>query len=247
MLKGMFQFLNNVNKFFRKEKKMKNAKYDLARTILGDDFISPEEIQEGSYYTRLKYGDEMLQYFTDTLPCEDALEWLRDNNYVLIAGPPSSMSILDVRGLHNRLFYSYYRAWYDECEWASSEWQKEAKPEWLMVRKGAVPDSVDKPLKEQVKLLLKGEHVPSVVEVAWCESRYKEIRGKWLFGLIEVRTSTLTLVRDHNSPGIEPHWIYGAVIIGWSNRCGIGVTKCLNYEKSWDLGLASARKPCSFK
>ena len=238
MLKGMFHF-------FRKENKVKNGKYDLARSILGDDFISPEEIQSG--YKGFNYCSEVLRYLADTFPSEEVVVWLHNNNYVLIAGPPSPMSILEIRHRYWDLFYTIYQNWYDKREWASSEWREEVKSEWIMIRKGAVPDSTDKPLREQEKLLLKGEHVPSITGVAWSEATYKENRGKWLFGSMEVRTSTLTLLQDHNSPGIQPHMVYGNVVFGWSNRGGIGVTACLDYQKCWDLGLASARKPGSFK
>src|ERR1700722_9002644 len=91
----------------------KQPNYDLARTILGKDFISPEEVAQSR---KITYTDEQLATFGETLPAQDVLEWCRDNGTMLSAGPPKAMSLLDVRALHAPYFYSKEGGWYAESK-----------------------------------------------------------------------------------------------------------------------------------
>ena len=60
--------------------------HNRAKLILGKDFITTEEISQAR---NLAYNDEQLKMFADTLPSEEDIIWLRDNNYALVAGPPN--------------------------------------------------------------------------------------------------------------------------------------------------------------
>lgn len=83
--------------------------YDLARSILGQDFISPKEIAKARNVT---YSDEQLAQAAATLPSQEVPQWFRDHNFFLIAGPPSEKSLLEVRELKSERFYSPTGGWY---------------------------------------------------------------------------------------------------------------------------------------
>ena len=54
--------------------KMEN--YELARTILGNDFITPEEVMKSC--REITYTKEQLAIFRRTIPGQEILEWCRD-------------------------------------------------------------------------------------------------------------------------------------------------------------------------
>jgi hypothetical protein len=199
--------------------------YDLARTILGKDFISPEEIAQAR---KLTYSDDLLQHFAETLPSEEVLQWLRDNGFVLIAGTPNPMSLLEVRNLNAQLFYSKEGGWYAEPKQKFSRDDK-VTAEWLMLRKTIVPNSTSKTWGEQEKLLSEVECVPNAPEATWGITTYKEIRNVWLLPDIYARTSSV------DSDG-------GRVIVGYSAVGGVSVRNDWGGDRYDDLGVSSARK-----
>ena len=56
-----------------------------ARSVLGDDIISPFNIAP---VWNLSYSEEQIQYLAKTFPSEDMLHWCKANNYALIVSPP---------------------------------------------------------------------------------------------------------------------------------------------------------------
>lgn len=172
---------------------MDKCNYDLASTILGEDLISPEEIMK---VRKLTYGDDLLQQFIKTLPNKEVLLWLRDNGFILVAGAPSPLSLLEIRNLNNRLFYCKSKGWYAE-EWRGFSRDDKVISEWLMLRKNVVPNSKriywdrDKHWAKQQKLLSEAEYIPNVAEMAWAITTYKTVRGIWLFPYIFAITSSI--------------------------------------------------------
>jgi len=77
--------------------------YELILEVLGDDFISPEKVAE---VRGVSYSSEQLKQLADTLPTQEQLQWCKENGYALVAGPPTKLSLLDVRSQKNSLFYS---------------------------------------------------------------------------------------------------------------------------------------------
>ena len=59
--------------------------HKLARLILGDDYITHEEITTAYDFN---YTEEQLEHFADTLPDRQTIFWLGANGYMLIAVPP---------------------------------------------------------------------------------------------------------------------------------------------------------------
>ena len=199
--------------------------YALVREILGDDFISPEEIAAARDIT---YSAEQLAELENTLPDRETLEWLRRNDFMLVAGSPREMSLLDIRELERSYFYSKEGGWYNS---ESEEFARNDKVtcRWLMLRKGIVPNSTRKTWNEQEKLLSDLEVVPNAAEQAWGMTVYKAVRGVYLLGGLCARTSSV------DSGGYR-------VCVGGFGGVGLGVDDWYDGGRDGFLGVASSRK-----
>lgn len=203
----------------------KMPNYDIARTILGKDFISPEEIATARGLT---YTDGQLATFGDTLPAQEVLEWCRDNGMMLVAGPPKSMSLLDVRALKAGYFYTKDGGWYADNRQKFARADK-VEPVWIALRKEPVADSLRKTWSEQSDLVVEPMVVPNVAETVWGLTVYKAVRGKYLLPNLYVRTSSC------GSGG-------GRVGVGRFDDDGLGVGSSWGDGRGDSLGVASARK-----
>lgn len=199
--------------------------YDLARQILGDDFITPEEVASAR---GLVYTDEQTKVLEVGIPSDEVIVWCRRNGYMLIPNPPEAMSFLRVRSINRELFYSKEGGWYAYQQFANEDRTEAAT--WLVIRKGIVPDSASKKWKEQLRLISDVERVPNAAEFSWALTTYKEVRGVYLMnGPIYVRTSSLvSKVRR--------------VFVGSFDSRGFSVNSCWDDSRDGDLGVASARK-----
>lgn len=191
---------------------MKAPDYELVRTILGKDFISPEEIMKSR--KGITYTDEQLSQFGETVPAQEILEWCRDNNFMLVAGPNRPMSLLEIRTMKNSYFYSKEGGWYAEQKQKFSQNDK-VETKWYMIRKDIVPESTSKNWGEQHALIIADtEFVPNAPEFVWAITTYKAVRDVYLFGRIYARTSSLDSDGDHVYVGdfddkglyVDDHW-----------------------------------------
>lgn len=179
--------------------------YELARNILGDDFITPYEVVE---VRDLSYSEAQLAAFENTLPSRKVLEWLGSNDYMLIAGPPT-LSLLGVRNINDTLFNSKN----DEGGWYATEGEEFSRtdtigPVWLALRKSVVPNSANKTWDEQQALLGNDERVPNITEVAWGLTTYYEVRGVYLMSNTWVRTFSISKGYRINIGGFDQEGIH---------------------------------------
>lgn len=198
--------------------------YDRARLILGKDFIPAEEISQNR---GVSYSNEQLVMFAGSLPVKDELMWLRNNDYMLVAGPPAQMSLLEIRDIKPGYFYTKTGGWY------SGEKEKFSRDEkvlvaWLGLRKKPVPDSISRDWDNQNLLLTKAERTPNSAETAWGITTYKAVRDIYLLNSVYVRTSSVVSVG-------------GRVYLGDFGPPGFGVNDCWDGLCDSSLGLASAR------
>lgn len=200
--------------------------YDLATMILGRDFVSPKEIT--AKYSSIVYTEEQLDAFESALPSREDLEWLRDNNFILLPGPNSSLSLLDIRNLNTAYFYAKTGGWYAE-EKQTFVSNDKTEVRWIALRKEAVPGSYSKNWEEQKALLSGLELVPNAAEAVWCITAYKAVRNINLFRSTYVRTSSLIAV------GFR-------VGVGYFDGKGLSVDYYWGGHRRDGLGLASARK-----
>ena len=203
----------------------KDPDYTLAKQILGDDFITPEEIAKAR---GVVYSSEHIESLANSIPPEDTLRWCRDNGYAIMTAPPTAMSLLDVRSFQNAHFYSKEGGWYEKD---AEKFSRDDKTTfgWLTIRKDIVPKSTSKNWNEQQKLISGVERVPNAAEMSWFITTYFEVRGVRLFERIYVRTSSLDSVGDR-------------VYVGYSVAKGLGVYYYWDGSRHDRLGLSSARK-----
>jgi hypothetical protein len=200
--------------------------FTLAREILGLNFISPQEIAAARGLT---YSAEQIAELERTLPNKETLEWLKRNDYYLVAGSPREMSLLDVRELERSYFYSKEGGWY------ANEAETFARTEkvtccWYMLRKGIVSSSTNKTWSEQEKLLSNLETAASTaVEQIWGMTCYKAVRGVYLLDSLYARTSSVCSHGNH-------------VLVGGFDGVGLGVDSWNDGLRYDYVGVSSSRK-----
>jgi len=199
---------------------------DLAHLILGDDFLSPEDVVAA--YGRT-YSDEQMKHFTETLPDFETLIWFRANGYMLVATPPTEMNLLQVRDLDNKLFYSKTEGWYADERHEFSRKVVVKAGEWLAIRKEPCPNSRSKNWAEQTVLLQDVEQVPNAPEVSYAVTAYYKVRGVYLLRGVYVRTSSVDADGDR-------------VIVGHFGDDGLYVGYYWADGRRGNIGVASSRK-----
>lgn len=204
----------------------KDSNYDLARAILGDDFISPQEVALAR--KGIVYSEEQIAHYAETLPSQDVLEWFRDHNFFLHAGPPAKKPLLIVRKLKPEYFYSPTRGWYEHRRETFSRTDM-AEPGWNALHKGPVPGSFGLLWPPQQQLLSEREEVPNAAAPTWGFTTYEAVRGVKLAQGTFMRTSSC------DSGGSR-------VIVGWGRGGGFRVSDWWSGMPSPDLGVASAWK-----
>jgi len=198
---------------------------NVAREILGVDFITPEEIMSVS--PDIKYVVAQMAEFERTLPCRAELMLLRDRGAILLPGPGAKKSLLEIRALNGEYFFCK-KGWYSHhCEQFSHEDKVGAK--WLKIRKKPASYSAGKNL-DDMRLRLSGEgYVPNIAEVAWSVTSYRAVRNIRLFPHIFVWTSS------EDSCGLR-------VFIGHNTRKGLSVNSLGDTIRYNSIGWAIAWK-----
>lgn len=198
--------------------------YALAQSILGADFITPEEVTKAR--SSIVYTDDQITALAENLPTEDVLKWCKENGYAVMPAPPTAMSTLDVREIQSAHFYSKTGSWYSDQKFARDD---KTSFGWLAIKKTPVANSTSKNWNEQNKLLSALEKVPNAAEMSWFSTTYFEVRGIRLFEGVYVRTSSLV------SGGLR-------VYVGYFDSDGLGVSGWYDDCRHGNLGLSAARK-----
>jgi hypothetical protein len=173
------------------------ASYTTAQSILGMDFITPEEVIEKVRLSRV-YNEIELRALVETVPSVENLQWCKDNGYAVMPAPPSDLSLLDIHALAPGNFYSKTGDLYADHEFARKD---KTTFGWLAVRKTPVPNSGKRAWHKQQQLLSGIEHVPNVAEMTWFITTYFAVRGGHLFSNVYVRTSSLDSGGNHVRTG----------------------------------------------
>jgi hypothetical protein len=198
--------------------------YGLAQSILGADFITPEEVTKAR--GAIVYTDEQITALAESLPSEDVLKWCKDNGYAVMPAPPTAMSTLDVREIQSAHFYSKTGGWYADQKFARED---KTSFGWLLIKKTPVSNSTSKNWNEQNKLLSALEKVPNAAEMSWFITTYFEVRGVRLFEGVYVRTSSLDSGGHH-------------VNVGLFDSGGLYVNDYWDDHRNDYIGLSAARK-----
>ena len=200
------------------------APYGLAQSILGTDFITPEEVTKAR--PSIVYTVEQITALAESLPSEDVLKWCKDNGYAVMPAPPTAMPLLDVREIKSSHFYSKTGGWYADQKFARED---KTSFGWLAIKKTPVSNSTNKKWDEQSKLLSALEHIPNAAEMSWFITTYFEVRGIRLFESVYVRTSSL------DSGGFS-------VDVGHFDSMGLLVNYYWDDNRNDNLGVSASRK-----
>lgn len=153
--------------------------FSLARSVLGEDFISPEEIMAAR--PEFTYSGDQLLLLSASMPELEVLELCKEKGMLLIPGPPKKLSLGDIQSvLGNKIVFA------DSPYWHSCQ----ARPGWIAIRKEQLPNSTKKSYREQRLLVSKGEYVPNIAEMGWLIATVIGVRRIILFEHIMVRTAT---------------------------------------------------------
>lgn len=210
--------------------------YTLARSILGADFISAEEIAAARC---LDYTEYQLIELGRKLPDQEALEWCRDNGMILVAGPPSAMTILDMRAIHADFFYSKGEhqndiGWYDDVNEEFARTDKVEELIWIAFHKEPVKGSLNKTWPDQWTLVVEPMMVLNAAEATWALTTYRAVRDTYLLNDLCVRTSSLAnlslVLGDHR------------VIVGGFDTQGLRICFCWDGNRADTLGMSFGRK-----
>ena len=201
---------------------------ELARLILGDDFLSPEDMAKAYGWS---YTDDQLANFAETLPDLETLKWLKSNGGLLQATPPNDCNLIQVSCLNNKNKVSYYQSevWYAKGEQKFARNDVVKSGEWLMVRKEPYPDSHRKTWDEQLALLSGKEQVPNAPEMAYAVTAYFKVRDVYLLQDVYVRTSSI------DADGVR-------VIVSCFSAGSLNVYNCYDGSRGNIVGVSSSRK-----
>lgn len=171
--------------------------YDLATAILGEDFITPEDI---SKYIGMQYSDSDIQDLKTSIPSEKTLDWLY-GDYILVAGPPRPMSVKEIVNFNPGFFGgNALTENYRICGKLYPKGEKFLKEEistgWMMLRKSFIKGvglyrgeayfSSDKSNENELSHC----YIPNVAEVMWVAYAYKAIRKRNLLPKKYVATNS---------------------------------------------------------
>lgn len=192
--------------------------YEPARSILGPDFISAEEIQTA---LGLEYGREQLAWLLTHAPPTRFLRWCRENRYALVAGPPRPMALEDICSTYKKCFGN------KKSQRESSPLDRPISLAWLAIRKVRFPGSAGENWRNQKQFLSEKECVPTVTEVSWFASAFLLVRGSDFFNRETMRTSSLKM--------------NGARFIVKFTRAGVVLDSVWDSAQIAGLGVAAAR------
>lgn len=169
-----------------------DSDYKMARSILGKDFIGPEEISKAIHVV---YSEAQLHLLKKALPSRNELQRLRDNNFMLVVGPSMPVTL-------NRIKQEFCPIDSEDEEYSHKH---PVEFEWIELRKAEFPGSLNKkwddysyPGSPKRWHLSSEEEVPGIAEVAWGFIVYKMVNNIALLdNEMVLRTSSIDSTGNH--------------------------------------------------
>ena len=180
----------------------------LARLILGDDLITPEDIESA---TGIRYTDEQKAHAAETMPTDlETLQAIKADGMAMVFGPSEDMSLLEVRDLDNQLFCLEKDGWYAESKHSFSRTDKVRGGQWLIIRKTPVDESTSKNWSEQSAMIKLGDRVPNAAEMSYARHSFTRrcgdvylLANACTFALrLLTRTATTSTLSSFGSVGL---------------------------------------------
>ncbi len=164
-------------------------KYKVARLILGDNFISPEEDMAKKF--NVSYTKEQREHFGDTLPNVGILRELRRHNIALIPGPRKELNLFGVYEIDGDLFSHFFVDDVHGFVREDSDVEVVEGGGWIAIRKTPHQDSFSKEWVEQRSVLSENEYIPNVTQVAYAIAIYYKVNGICLFSGSSARCASV--------------------------------------------------------
>ena len=205
-----------------------NNKYKTARKILGDDLITPNDIEA---LTSIRYTKEQKAYALEALPIDlKKLKDIKRDNMILVFGPDVDRSLLSIRSIDNfyQLFWKHGSGWYNKDKETFARENKIRGAKWHVIGKTPLKGSKSKNWNEQKLMTRHGDYIPNAAEVTYAVVIYKKVRNANLFQGDYVRTSSVSSRGDH----VRINTFAGLVSIDEES----------NYRRGEKIGVSSARQ-----
>lgn len=214
-------------------KSIPSDNYLLAQQILGKDFISPEDIAKacGIIYTSKQIKQLRAP---DSFPTPDAIKRCRNEDCILVAGPPNPLSLLDICILKPNMFWSTGEGWYSLDVQTFSRNDK-VESSWIAIGKKAVLHSTGKNWGTHQELRDQSTYVPNVAEVVWGLMTYKMVRDIRLIQKQFVRTSSFVSTSGPASAQVH-------IIVGHFGPDGLRIPLPLSDGKILGTGVLKSLK-----
>lgn len=153
----------------------KPATEELAAVLLGDRFIPPSEIVYGGF----RHSGELLRSLADSLPSVETLVWLREHNYILVAAPPATLTLIDVYRTHQSCFRTH-----GEMAWFMREMHRFLDVDRVLPGRWRAL-SLDKPgrpaaVTVEEKELVEAESAMNITDVCYTLATYFTLRNPTL-------------------------------------------------------------------
>jgi len=200
---------------------------EIAWEILGEDYVSPEEVSKAHGFN---YSEEQKTILALTMPNFRMLKWLERYGYMLVATLPIKSCLSLFRLICNQPYYRSREGWCTRPPQSFFREETLRAAAWLMIRKQPYMGSSNKTWAFQQDFLTRGEYIPNAIEVTYAFTTYHRVRGVCLLYGVYVRTSSVDENGQH-------------VIVGNNNAEGINVCEFRNEEHVNYVGVLTARIP----
>jgi hypothetical protein len=201
--------------------------YSVARAVLGDDFVSPEEIMR--LRPEVAYSPKQLLELGASVPQRHVLEQLKERGMVLVPGPHRKLSLVQIGTIRSNHFdrkvHPFFGYYADDKQYPYTQF---ASPGWLAMQKTALQGSEKRTWRQQLALLRREERVLNIAEYAWIMSSVFDVRSVELPTKCMIRTSTM-----------YDRWNGQVYIWGLGEKGGIGYNFGWNQNEFDGLGISA--------
>ncbi len=191
------------------------SRYQLAQSILGDDFILPGDISLSC--TGIKYENGVLVDLGKSVPDERILVKQKRHDLVLVSGPDKEMNLLEIYALFPQLFYGKTGTWYSGSREVFAR-QDKVGPGWIAFRKQPIRLSLGKKWLDQCTVLPRQEAPANIAQAVWCVAIYEIVRKIKLYQNTWGRTSSILGTCDQSHVAFGREFAHeGLMLDGWND------------------------------
>ncbi len=214
------EFAQNLARFAINSVYKPSLSQELARAIMGANFFG---IEEAIRHFGVSPSKPQIAHMAEIPFSKEVLQSAKDTHILVAVFPMSTMEIRDK--VQQGLFYNREQLMYKNERFPHYK----GAPEWHLVRKEPVADSMDKDWKEQQELLSKDEYVCRGQVLVYTIIGHFLATGERLFEKAYARCSDLD-ANDHQ------------IIVGFFTTGGLNIMRWHNTARHSRFGLSASKK-----